>query len=215
MGATTNGEYLDIKPPKANAVVASASATATTTTTPTLIKRELKEEPLIHDMYDDVDDDSGRITDVNDDDNSNNATFYETYDDTKAISVKIPLSPPPNDKLHLLAGEEVQNEIEISDLEMDEDDADSVVSAFSNDHNYNMSPIAEPVSPISSSATDRSTPDTIHTMDPGYESQFSPHSNFGDIDEIPIVNIDDFVAWNELENSFITDPISELFPSLV
>lgn len=197
---------MDIKPPKSTTVVA-----ATAVTSPTFIKREPKEEPTINDSDDE------RVTDVNDDDNSNNATFYETYDDTKAISVKIPLSPPPNDKLHLLAGDEILNEVEISDLEMDEDDADSVVSAFSNDHNYNMSPIAEPVSPISSSATDRATPDTIHTMDPGYESQFSPHStsSFGEIDDIPIVNIDDFVAWNELENSFITDPISELFPSLV
>lgn len=148
--------------------------------------------------------------------NDSNATFYETYDDTKEVPIKIPLVTPPSNTIHLLEGEEVQNEVEISDLDTDEDDADSVVSAFSNDHNYNMSPIVEPVSPISST-TDRSTPDTINTMDHGYESQLSPTStgSYSEIEDMPMVNLDDFPLWNDLAEDFSIDPISELFPSLV
>lgn len=152
-----------------------------------------------------------------------NATFYETYDNkSDDIKVKVPMSPAPElvspamsfkQQLHLLV-EEIQNEVEISDLEEDEDDADSVVTAFSNDHNYNMSPIAEPVSPISST-TDRSTPDTIHTADIGYESQLSPTStsSFSEIEDMPMVNLDMFPMWND--DAFSFDPISELFPTLV
>lgn len=156
----------------------------------------------------------------------NHTTLYETYDNvSNDIKAKVSMSPSHlssamssfKHQYHLLA-EEVENEVEISDLEEeeDEDDADSVVTAFSNDHNYNMSPITEPVSPISST-TDRSTPDTIHTTDIGYESQLSPTStsSFSELEDMPMVDLDLFPMWNDLSDTFCIDPISELFPALV
>lgn len=114
-------------------------------------------------------------------------TFYDdSYDDSISVGAS-------NDNKKEEAFDE-----DLSDLEYDdEDDNASITSAFSNDHNYNMSP-----------ASRISSPETCHTSDPGYESQNSPRSTIGD--EMPIINLDEFGLWND-----ITDPITELFPSLV
>jgi hypothetical protein len=111
-------------------------------------------------------------------------TFYET--DTSDLDGA------------LLKQEQVSDlDEEPSDLEVDEDDVDSIVSGFSNDHNYNMSP-----------ASRISSPETCPTSDPGYESQNSPPSITFD-EDVPIINLDDFDLWNQP-----SDPITELFPSL-
>lgn len=158
-------------------------------------------------VTDDVEEEEEHLDDLDD-------TFYETYNNADDTIKAPPLSPvSPLHKLHLL-GEEVQNEVEISDIETEEDDADSIISAFSNDHNYNMSPVVEPVSPISST-TDRATPDTVHTLDAGYESQLSPTSSLSEIEDMPIVNLDEFAFWNDLSGDLTSDPISDLFPGLV
>jgi len=117
-------------------------------------------------------------------------TFYdEAYDED---SISVDLNTP--------SCKEESMDDEFSELEYDDDECDteSMTSAFSNDHNYNMSP-----------ASRISSPETCHTSDPGYESQNSPRSTL-DIDEMPIINLDEFGLWND-----ISDPITELFPSLV
>lgn len=101
------------------------------------------------------------------------------------------------------------NDIEtISDLEQDYDsdeDKASIISALTNDHNYNMAPIIEPVSPLSSTSS-RSTPDATHMLsDCGYESQTSPTPSFPD--DMSYFDLDNINIWD--------DPITELFPSLV
>lgn len=105
-----------------------------------------------------------------------------------------------DDFVRQLKPEPIEEEPEFSDLESemnDDDDTDSMVSSFSNDHNYNMSPVSR-----------ISSPETCPTSDPGYESQPSPPTSAFD-DDVPIINLDEFDLWNQ-----ISDPITELFPSL-
>lgn len=99
-------------------------------------------------------------------------TFYDSFDESTLMKPKM--------------------ELDESELEEDsDDDTESIVSsAFSNDHNYNMSPRV-------------SSPDTCLTSDPGYESHDSPATD-------PIINLDEFDLWD-----ISSDPITELFPSLV
>lgn len=129
---------------------------------------------------------------IESDDNINDSTFYPTCELHGNIKQD-------------LDADDIQQEIEISDLEDDTDDSTSSVisSIINNDHSYNKpSPIfcEEPLSPLSSS---RSTPDTANVSDYGYESQNSPSSC---IEDMPLINLDEFPFWD--------DPISELFPSL-
>lgn len=115
--------------------------------------------------------------------------------------------------------DEFQQEVEISDYEEEsldifdsEDTKEGIISSIVTcDHSYNKpSPIFEtiisdePMSPISSTLSSRSTPDVATVAsDYGYESQNSPSSS---IDDISLINLDEFPFWD--------DPISELFPSL-
>lgn len=141
------------------------------------------------------------------DDNIDDSTFYPTCEPF-VVHIKQDLD-----------ADDFENEVEISDFEDDtldllEDDSKSSVisSIISSDHSYNKpSPIydtiicEEPLSPISSSLSSRSTPDVAtFTPDYGYESQNSPSSS--SIEEMPLINLDEFPFWD--------DPISELFPSL-
>jgi len=146
--------------------------------------------------------------------NYSDNTFYSTYDDSVLKQQK------QQQHHHIISkhdiGEtvfefhmndnEIQQEVEISDPEYDSDeDKSSIISGLSNDHNYNMLPVVEPLSPISSS---RSTPDSWRQAitDLGYESQLSPTSSTLTDDLPPLIDLDQFPFWD--------DSISELFPTL-
>lgn len=141
------------------------------------------------------------------DDNIDDSTFYPTCEPFEC-HIKQDLDT-----------DEYQQEVEISDFEeesldlLDSEDSKSCVisSIINSDHSYNKpSPIyenticEEPLSPLSSTLSSRSSPDVATiASDYGYESQNSPSSS---IEDIPLINLDEFPFWD--------DPISELFPSL-
>jgi hypothetical protein len=146
--------------------------------------------------------DSNNINDCND------TTFYPTYDEKNVEQYKnIKTEVVDEYLIEIPNSSDIQQEIEISENEYDSDeDQSSIISGLSNDHNYNMSPIVEPLSPISNSSSSRATPDTcLASSDHGYDSQPSPTpSTSTSFDEMPLLDLDRF--WD--------DPILELFPTL-
>lgn len=134
----------------------------------------------------------------------NDTTFYPTYDKKNVEQYKKEIDDVEEYLIEIPNATDIQQEVEISENEYDSDeDHSSIISGLSNDHNYNMSPIVEPLSPISNSSS-RASPDTcLASSDHGYDSQPSPTPSTS-FDEMPLLDLDRF--WD--------DPILELFPTL-